>query len=147
MRLTRWEPFRGSDEFFRNTMPALFGRWPQLPVENGDRYEWSPVADIAETDEEYLVKAELPGIKREEVKVALEDGMLTISGERRQEKEVKERRMHRIERFYGTFSRSFWLPDDADADLIRADCKEGVLTVHIPKTQASKPKAIEIKVN
>ncbi|MGQ0384548.1 MAG: Hsp20/alpha crystallin family protein [Gammaproteobacteria bacterium] len=89
----------------------------------------------------------LPGVKREEVKVAFEDGMLTISGERRQEKEVNERRMHRIERCYGTFSRSFWLPDDADADSIRAECKEGVLTVRIPKSLAARPKAIEIKVN
>ena len=102
MRLTRWEPFRGTDDFFRGTMPSLFGRWPRMMGEEGEPYEWSPVADISETDDEYLVKAELPGIRREDVKVSLEDGMLTIEGERKQELEEKGRRLHRIERFLGT---------------------------------------------
>lgn len=147
MRLTRWEPFRSSDDFFRTTMPSLFGRWPQLPVEEGETYEWSPVADISETDDEYLVRAELPGVERKDVKVSLEEGVLTIEGERKQEKEEKGRRMHRIERFYGGFSRRFSLPDDADANLIRAETKDGVLNVHIPKSKVLKPKAVEIKVN
>ena len=147
MRLTRWEPFRSSDDFFRMTMPSLFGRWPQLPVEEGEAHEWAPVADILETDDEYLVRAELPGVKREDVKVSLEEGMLTIEGERKQEKEEKGRRLHRIERFYGSFCRRFSLPDDADATLIRAETKDGVLNVHIPKSKVIKQKAIEIKVN
>jgi len=147
MRLTRWEPFRSSDDFFRMTMPSLFGRWPQLPAEEGEAYEWAPVADIMETDDEYLVRAELPGVKREDVKVSLEEGTLTIEGERKQEKEEKGRRMHRIERFYGSFCRRFNLPDDADATLVRAETKDGVLNVHIPKSKVIKPKAIEIKVN
>jgi HSP20 family protein len=147
MRLTRWEPFRGTDEFFRGTMPSLFGRWPRMMGEEGELHEWSPVADISETDDEYLVKAELPGIRREDVKVSLEEGMLTIEGERKQEKEEKGRRLHRIERFYGTSCRTFTLPDDADATGIRAESKDGVLNVHIPKSKVVKPKAIEIKVN
>jgi HSP20 family protein len=128
-------------------MPSLFGRWPRMMGEEGEAYEWSPVADISETDDEYLVKAELPGIRREDVKVSLEEGMLTIEGERKQEKEEKGRRLHRIERFYGTFCRTFTLPDDADATGIRAESKDGVLNVHIPKSKVVKPKAIEIKVN
>jgi HSP20 family protein len=128
-------------------MPSLFGRWPQLPPEEGETYEWAPVADISETDDEYLVRAELPGVERKDVKVSLEEGVLTIEGERKQEKEEKGRRMHRIERFYGSFSRRFSLPDDADANLIRAETKDGVLNVHIPKSKVLKPKAVEIKVN
>lgn len=147
MRLTRWEPFRSSDDFFRMTMPSLFGRWPQLPLEEGETYEWSPAADISETNNEYLVRAELPGVKREDVKVSLEEGTLTIEGERKQEKEEKGRKMHRIERFYGGFCRRFSLPEDAEATGIRAESKDGVLNVHIPKSKVAKPKAIEIKVS
>jgi HSP20 family protein len=129
------------------TMPSVFGRWPQLPAEEAETYEWSPAADISETENEYLVRAELPGVKREDVKVSLEEGTLTIEGERKQEKEEKGRRMHRIERFYGSFCRRFSLPEDADATGIRAETKDGVLNVHIPKSKVLKPKAIEIKVN
>ena len=146
MRLTRWEPFRGTDEFFRGTMPSLFGRWPRMTGEEGETYEWSPVADISETDDEYLVKAELPGIRREDVKVSLEDGMLTIEGERKQETEEKGRRLHRIERFYGTFCRTFTLPDDADASGIRAESKDGVLNVYVPKLKVERKLPLEIKV-
>ncbi len=147
MRLARWEPFRGSDEFFGGTMPSLFGRWPRMLSDEGETYGWSPVADISETDDEYLVRAELPGVRREDVKVSLEEGMLTIEGERKQEKEEKGRTMHRIERFYGTFCRRFGLPEDADASAIRAESKDGVLNVHIPKSKLVKAKAVEIKVN
>lgn len=147
MRLTRWEPFRGTDEFFRSTIPSLFGRWPRQLGQEGETYDWSPAADIGETDDEYLVKAELPGVKREDVKVSLEEGVLTIAGERKLEEEEKGRKMHRMERFYGAFCRSFGLPEDADASGIRAECKDGVLNVHIPKSKVMKPKAVEIKVN
>src|SRR5580765_2880543 len=103
MNLTRWEPFKEADEFFRGFSPSLFGRWPRLLGENGAiKYDWSPAADISETDKEYLLKAELPGIKREDVKVTLADGVLTIEGERKQEKEEKNEKTHRIERFYGS---------------------------------------------
>lgn len=144
MSLIRWEPFKESDEFWRQ---FGLGRWPRLmPTEAGKAVEWSPAADITETETEYLVKAELPGVKREDVKVIQEDGVLTIEGERKYEKEEKGEKAHRVERFYGTFSRSFSLPDDADAKAIRAETKEGVLNVHIPKVKGEKTKPVQIKV-
>ena len=107
--------------------------------ENGGRHEWLPAVDIRETEKEYVVAAELPGIRREDVRVRLEDNVLTVEGERRQEKETKGERMHRIERVYGSFQRRFTLPDDADAGNIHAESKDGVLTVHVAKRQVQKP--------
>ena len=118
MNLTRWEPFKEADEFFRGLSPVMFGRWPRLFSENGDKaVGWAPAADISETEKEFLVKAELPGVKREDVKVTLENGVLTIQGERRHEKEDKTEKSHRVEQFYGSFYRSFSLPDNADANV------------------------------
>ncbi len=147
MNLTPWEPFKEADDFFRSFSPALFGRWPRLFGENGETpYKWSPAADISETDKEYLVKAELPGIKREDVKVTLDDGVLTIEGERKFEKDDKTEKTHRVERFYGTFRRSFGLPEHVDAKGIRAESRDGVLLVHVPKDKTEKSKSVQIKV-
>jgi len=146
MKLTRWEPFKEADAFFRSFSPSLFGRWPHMSGEDGEQIEWAPVADISETEQEYLVRAELPGVRREDVKVTLEDGVLTIQGERRQEKEAKDEKMHRTERFYGSFYRRFTLPDNADAASISAETRDGVLNVHVPKLKVEKPRAVEIKV-
>jgi HSP20 family protein len=140
MNLLRWEPFRESDEFFRR-MPA-FGRWPKMP----DEYEWSPTADISETEKEYLVKADLPGVKREDVHITLENGVITLAGERRQSKEEKSEKSHRVESFYGNFSRSFTVPDDADSKNVRAESKDGVLYLHVPKIKREKVQPLEIKV-
>lgn len=147
MNLMRWEPFRETEEFFRNLSTPMFGRWPQLLGENvGMKIEWSPAVDIKETESEYLVRAELPGIRREDVKVSLDEGVLTIEGERRQEKVEKTEKTHRVERFYGTFCRSFSLPEYTDAAGIRAESKDGVLSVHVPKLTVEKRKALQIKV-
>jgi HSP20 family protein len=147
MNLSRWEPFKEADEFFRNFSPGLLGRW-RLPAElRSKEFGWAPVADISETDHEYLVKAELPGVKREDVKVTLDNGVLTIEGERKLDQEDKNEKSHRIECFHGSFSRSFGLPEDADVANVRADSKDGVLYVHVPKVKtAPKAKAVEIKV-
>ncbi len=112
----------------------------------GMKNEWSPFVDIKETDEEYLVRAELPGLKKEDVKVSLDEGVLTIEGERRHEKEEKNERIHRVERFYGTFCRSFTLPDYTDASKILAESKDGVLSIHVPKLKIEKRKALQIAV-
>jgi HSP20 family protein len=147
MNLMRWEPFRETEDFIRNLSTPMFGRWPQLLGENvGMKIEWSPAVDIKETDGEYLVKAELPGIRREDVKVSLDEDVLTIEGERKQEKVEKTEKTHRVERFYGTFCRSFSLPEYTDAAGIRAECKDGVLSVHVPKLTVEKRKALQIKV-
>jgi HSP20 family protein len=108
--------------------------------------DWAPIVDIQESDKEYLVKAELPEVKKDDVKVTIKDGLLTLEGERRQEKEEKTKKFHRVERSYGKFVRAFSMPEDADDKNVHADFKEGVLNVHIGKSEALKPKAVEVKV-
>jgi HSP20 family protein len=110
---------------------------------NGD---WSPRVDIAETDNEFIIKAEVPEIKKEDIKVTVDNGVLNIRGERKQEKEEKNKKFHRIERFYGSFSRTFTLPDNVDEKKIEASFKDGMLNLQIPKVEEVKPKAIEVKV-
>jgi HSP20 family protein len=102
--------------------------------------------DISEDDKEYVITAELPEVKKEEVKVTVENGVLTITGERRFEKEEKKK-YHRVERYYGSFARIFALPDDGDAAKVNAEFKDGVLKVHIAKSEAARPKQIEVKVS
>ncbi len=143
MNITRWEPFREIEDMFRQYQP-FFAR--ALRRHGGEGIEWSPVADISETDKEYVIKAELPEVKKEDVKVTLDNGALTISGERRQEKEEKGENEIRVESFYGAFSRTFSLPDNIDSKGIQAETKDGVLRVRIPKTQASTSKPVRIEV-
>ncbi len=146
MRLVRWDPFSSSDDVFNRMMPALFGRLPRISTDGDTNYEWAPSADISETDKEYLIRAELPAVRKEDVKVTVDDGTITIEGERKQEKEDTSEKVHRRESFYGTFMRSFSLPENVNVDEIRCDSKDGVLTVHIPKTKISPQKPKEIKV-
>jgi len=144
MSLVRWDPFASLDDMFAR-MPSVFGHWPRMS-NDGDTAEWAPSVDISETDTEYLLKAQLPAVKREDVHVTYDDGMLTISGERRQEKEQKGEKFHRIESFHGAFSRSFSLPEAIDAGTIRAEAKDGVITVHVPKSKVEAKKPTEIKI-
>ena len=135
-----WNPFRELDEV-QNRLGNFFGGFPEfgrLPRRlfgNGDAGlpDWSPGVDISEDDKEYLIKADLPEMKKEEVKVTVENGVLSISGERKSEKEEKKKKFHRIERSFGTFLRTFTLPEDADEKKIAAEFKEGVLKVHLPR--------------
>jgi len=106
----------------------------------------APLVDISEDDKEYLIKAELPEVKKEDVKLAIQNDVLTISGERKYEKEEKGKKYHRVERAYGSFMRSFTLPEDADGSKVAAEYKDGVLKVHLPKAEKAKPKSIEVKV-
>lgn len=145
MSITRWEPLREVEDMFRHYSPSLARALRRM---EGDGAKWRPLADVSETDREYLIKAELPEVKKEDVNVTLEDGVLTITGERRHEKEHKERNELRVESFYGTFSRSFSLPENIDPSGIEAESKDGVLRVRIPKTEASKaqkPLTIAVK--
>jgi HSP20 family protein len=148
MSLIRWEPFTGSDELFNRLLPSLFGRFPRMtPPGSGDtKFEWSPSADISETDKEYLIRAELPAVKKEDVKVTVDQGVITIEGERKHEKEDKTEKYHRVESFQGTFIRSFSLPENINAEAICCESKDGVLTVHIPKAHTEKPKIKQIPV-
>jgi HSP20 family protein len=144
--LTRWEPIRELEEL-QNRLSTIVSRAPrQSGREDMTIADWVPTADITEDDKEYLIRAELPDLRKEDVKVTVENGVLTISGERKFEKEEKQKKYHRVERAYGRFVRSFTLPDDADADGVKADFKDGMLTVHLPKNEQAKPKQIEVKV-
>jgi HSP20 family protein len=146
MSLIRWEPFSGTDDLFTR-MPSLFGRWPRaFDADGRQELGWAPSVDISETDTEYLVRAELPAVKKEDVRITIDDGTLTISGERKQKTEEKNEKQHRIETVYGKFSRSFALPDNADAAAIRAESKDGVITVHVAKARVEPRKPTEIKV-
>jgi HSP20 family protein len=147
MNLTRYEPFKAMEDLFNlNRFPGFFTGWqPRLPT-NGEYFDWTPPVDISETGEEYLIRAALPAVKKEDVKVTYEDGMLTLSGERRQVQEQKDEKFYKVETFYGNFSRSFALPDAIEADAIRAESKDGVLTVHVPKTKLAVTKPTMIKV-
>jgi HSP20 family protein len=152
MNLIRWDPYRELEEIGERFNRAFggFGRGLARPAEWGREAltvpEWTPMVDIAETDDEYLIKAEIPEVKREDVKVSVENGVLTMQGERKQEKEEKGKKFHRVERYYGSFMRTFTVPDNVDDTKVKADFKEGVLFVHLPKTEKAKPKAIEVKV-
>ena len=145
MALVKWDPWREFEDMFDRYTNAVGPRraGSQEVVASG---EWAPRVDIAETDKEFVIKAEIPEVKKEDVKVTVDNGVMTIRGERKQEKEEKGKKFHRIERHYGSFSRSFTLPDNVDETKVKATFKEGMLNVQIQKTEGTKPKAIEIKV-
>ena len=141
MSLIKWNPYRNLislpfeiDRFFNG-----FG----LDLNVSDSV-WSPTVDISETENQYEVNAEIPGLKKEDIKLSVEDNVLTLSGERKVEKETDKKNYHRIERAYGKFERSFRLPKEVDAENIKANYKNGVLTVQLPKTEAVKPKEIAV---
>lgn len=146
--LIRWDPFKEMDELQRR-LTSVFGVSPQRVVDGKQEAmrvsQWMPLVDIVEDAKEYLIKAELPEVRKDEVKVTVENGVLTISGERRYEKEEKDKRYHRVERAYGSFARSFGMPEDADDSKVSAEFKDGVLTVHLAKSEKARPKSIETK--
>ena len=147
--LIRWDPFKEMDDL-QGRFAKLFGLTPAHTGNGGKELmtitEWEPTVDIIEDEKEYLVKADLPDVKKEDVKVTVENNVLTITGERKFEKEEKDKKYHRIERSYGNFLRSFTLPDGADGSKVNAEFKDGVLKVHLPKSDKAKPKAVEVKV-
>lgn len=145
--LMRWDPFRELEDM-SDRLNRMFAR-PALRTNGKETLtvaDWVPTVDISETEGEYVIQAELPEVKKDDVKVTLEDGVLTIQGQRRQEKEEKTTKYHRIERSYGTFVRSFSLPDQVNESGVKAEFKEGMLNLHIPKSEKAKPRAIEVQV-
>lgn len=148
-RSSLWDPEATLGRMERD-MEKLFGR--QFLLASPDQEEtmaaaqWAPAVDVSEDDKEYLVKAELPELKKEDVKINVENSTLTISGERRAEKEEKGKRYHRIERSYGSFLRRFTMPEGIDSSKVAAEFKDGLLVIHIPKDEKAKPKSIEVKV-
>jgi HSP20 family protein len=151
--LIRLDPFRTNTFRELEEISDRFNRFfDRLPAgrDNGREAmtvtDWMPTVDIAEDEKEYLIKAEIPEVDKKDVKVTVQDGVLTIQGDRKKEKEEKGKRFHRVERFYGTFMRSFALPENAAEDNIRAEFKDGMLLVHLPKMEKPKPKQVEVKV-
>jgi HSP20 family protein len=152
--LTRWSPLHELDEAHRRMAsllgigPAYYGREKSTTEDQNIAVaDWAPLVDIAEDDKEYLVKAELPEVAKEDVKVTVENGTLKISGERKAEKEENGRKFHRVERYYGRFERSFSIPEDADGNNVSAGFKDGVLRVRVAKSEKALPRQIEVKVN
>ena len=147
--LARWNPFREMEEL-QKRIDSLFHLQPSRT--NGSKESatigarWAPLVDVTEDDTEYVIKAELPEVQKGDVKVTVENGILTIAGERKLENEATNRKYHRVERTYGTFIRSFTVPDDADDAKVSADFRDGVLTVRLAKNEKARPKTIDVKV-
>lgn len=147
MSLVKWDPFRELEEV-SNHLNRVFARsdiW-----KNDDamtKFDWQPSVDVAETVEEFLIKAELPDVKKEDVKVTVENGVLRIEGERKQEREEKGKKWHRVERSYGSFLRTFSVPDNVDDAKVSAEFKDGLLHVRLPKSEKAKTKALQVKIS
>jgi len=148
MAIVRWDPFRELQSM-QDRMNRIFG---DVYARRGDddvmaRGDWMPLVDIYENDRhELLIKAEMPGMKREDIDIKVENNTLTIRGERRRESEVREEQYHRVERSYGSFSRSFSLPSTIDSEKVSAEYKDGVLTVLLPTREEAKPRQVAVQV-
>ncbi len=145
MNLTTWDPFRELEELstrLNRTLarPALQSR------DSLAMTDWSPSVDILETAEDFQVKCELPEVKKEDVKVHVSDGLLRVEGERKFDKEDKTKKYHRVERFYGSFMRSFALPEGVEQDKVKAEFKDGLLTVRLPKSPKTLPRSVDVKI-
>lgn len=147
--LTRWDPFRELEDMHRR-LSSLVDDEAFVRRRNGKEAmtvaEWAPTVDIVEDEKNYVIKAELPEVKKEDVHVRVENGVLTITGERKAEKEEKGKKYHRVERSYGSFARSFALPENVDAEKVSASYKDGLLTVTVAKSEKAQPKQIEVKI-
>src|SRR5256712_8203134 len=149
-KLITWNPLREMDEATQNRFNRFLGGFPNR-MGSGEIHslavaDWSPEVDISEDDHGYLLKADLPEMKKENVRVTVEDRILCVSGERKSEKEDQKRKFHRIERSFGNFRRSFTLPEDTDSTKVTAEFRDGVLKVHLPTTPTPRSKAIQVKV-
>ncbi len=152
MAMVPWDPWHEIEDLFDRYTRAVglprMGAWGRRAqgAESVAVADWSPRVDISETPAAYVIKAEIPEVKKEDVKITIDNGMVTISGERRQETEQKDTKYHRVERYYGSFSRSFSLPGNVDEPAAKAEFKDGVLSLSIPKAAEARPKVLEVKV-
>ncbi len=148
MMLTKWQPYTKLMD-----LPRAFSRFfgPDFFGEDEDRElstpVWRPAVDVFETKDEYVFKFELPGVSKDDISIEYENGTLTVKGERKEEKEVNKENLHRIERYYGAFCRSFNIPKNIDDKKISANMKDGILELKAPKAEEAKPKAIPINLN
>ena len=147
--ITTWNPYHELERLQDRVMRAMRLSPAQSDQEGNSLLtlsDWSPAVDITEDEKEYLITADLPQVAKEDVKVVVENGSLIIRGERKREEVHKDKKVHRIERNYGSFVRSFSLPDDADGNRVTASFKDGALRVSLPKSEEKKPKHIEVNV-
>lgn len=154
MALTKWTPFDMWDPFremrsLQDRMSRLFESTLGRPSHTEDLLTdgWFPAVDIHEDGNNIYLKAEIPGVRKEDLNISLDNNILTIKGEKKQESEGKEENYHRMERYYGSFSRSFTLPATVDSVKVAANCKDGILTLTLPKKEEAKPKKIDVKVS
>ncbi|MCD6080217.1 MAG: Hsp20/alpha crystallin family protein [Candidatus Omnitrophica bacterium] len=145
-RRDEWDPFKDLFDLQKEINRLFETSFSRLPQRFISEESFAPAIDLYEDENEYVVEAELPGLKQDEIKVSVEDDILTISGEKKREKEVKEGNLYRSERFYGKFERQIVLPQNAEKDNIKASYKNGVLKVVIPKKEEAKSKRVDIKV-
>lgn len=146
MELMPWKPF-GELGLFRREMDSLFDKFiNQRPLFSSLRDEWLPSVDISETKDSVVVKAELPGVDTKDINVSITGGILTVKGEKKDEKEEKDEHRHYVERYHGSFQRSFQLPAEVKTDKIDATFDKGVLKIKLPKTEQAKKREIEITV-
>ena len=145
MTIVRWEPLRELGSL-QNEMNRLFGTVfdTPSPSNGGTMRRWMPAMDLVETDEHFVLRADLPGLTEDDIKIEFEDGTLTVSGERKAEHETKNEGYYRVERAFGSFSRSLTLPKGIDAEAVSASFDRGVLEVRVPKPEERKPRRIEI---
>lgn len=146
MRVIKWEPFRDVDDVFDRFFAESMRHWPRAAAANRAAQEWAPAADVSETEAEYLIKADLPEVRKEDVSITVQDGVLTLSGERKQEKHADGEKLHRIERVHGSFARRFALPENADEQGITAESRDGVILIHIPKVKVVQPQPRQITI-
>jgi HSP20 family protein len=145
MNIVRFDPFREL-EAMTNRLNRLFDASVPRRDEADGFGGWAPAMDVEETDKEYRVKTDLPEVAKSDVKVTIEDGVLTIEGERKQEKEEKNKKFHRVERSYGRFVRRLNVPSDVAQDQVAAEFANGVLNVHLPKSATAKPRNVDVKI-
>jgi HSP20 family protein len=146
MPLVKYSPFVDSEDFpaglrlFQDTVNRLFS-------DQSNARPWAPSVDIFETDNDLVLKADVPGVAQKDIDIQLENGTLTLKGERKFERDEKSKGFHRLERSYGSFVRYFTVPETVDTENVKADFRDGVLTVTLPKKEIAKPKAIKVQVN
>ncbi len=146
MSIVKYSPFASLEDFptglrlFEDTINRLF-------TDGGSTRPWAPAVDILETDNELVLKADLPGVEMKDVDINIENGTLTLKGERKFEREEKNKGFHRMERSYGSFVRYFTLPDTVDPEHVHAEYGNGVLTVTLPKKEIAKPRSIKVQVS
>jgi HSP20 family protein len=150
MTLVRWRPSRDMmnihDDMYR-VFDRLFSKDSWSDEKSVSRAGWYPIVDISENNDEYVLNAELPGLKKDEIQISFTDGILRLEGERKKDKEEKGTDYHRVERSFGKFCRTFRLPNTVKTDKISADFKDGILNIRLPKVEEVKPKEIEVKIS